>query len=1182
MSGLPSVRCGEKAKIAAPLAEKKCDMECGKSNTDADEEDENSLMRWAYTDGTGSNCWYCERIWMTELAHLHTSRASYKEQLRSNKNTLDDHRQKRSSFIERRKLGFKYAAYKRTGGVKKVKLKESTSHKQELIMPEDQFYPLESYTRQFGDPQKNKKRGHRVSVVNNIRGVIIPGSSTDAPWKLVRKVTGSLKKEEVHDTGDAADGEVDADIIENKFMDLATEREESYRASAVGMMAAIFAQAFDGSGSSPAGGMPEKATKVNMFLTPSKEQNCEEENDEGASRKRRAGFEDSADFVINSKGCQKKSARTGGGGRAVGGGTKGAGGMGGAASSSGGAGGAGGCPGSIGGGAGGEAKRSEESSVKQRGRPEQSILEVGERQWSSFSTADEGSLYFGDRSQVQLRTILRYTATATQKMLQNQQSEAEYVMIRKKLQIIESAMKLYRNWTSKPSVKQGIAGFLAAWDTMMVFCDATPKVKLTCTFMWDLLLQVRAAAEEKGPLVDDLKRVTLQARFPDLPEDAHNQMQRKFLQQAMVNILLGSPAVAEARASLSALVHKVFDHSEQFTTIMMEDLGEFRDMLSPRIFTFDKAAMESLSHALSKYKDIKSGDRSFLALFREYPTLGVKIVSSAEKAADEQNVCLHQLDKINAAIQWLREVSDQGLELSCDIGQACKSLFNSSTVFSGMDAERQAALLEHHPGLDLSLENSRAPVVNIVGNAFLRRCLSACIGLPNANASEVDLLTKSAQFLCDCPPVQFAANLHSAIVFGARWLKFVSDSGLMKVIKGEGTDNELTGNTLEFLASLGNFHELEGHNMEKQNQQAQEDEQTKENGGIVLDSVQTYHTHRIMLKDYYQKNVAVVLDRTTGKKMEEALGNIKDMYSSMVAALGIVDQGAASCVDTQAKHKEAMGNLVKSEFNVHIDVVKSLSFGQNAGVQAQFLDRCLTLMMHIAKMPEVLQMAKESVEILGGLVAMKNALRAWVDAHKEDFDRVNMGWWADARISEKVLRFAAMREKAVLDAWAAHCSSVAEAVMVNMPPKCLLENPKLMQDKALMDALDIAVVGNELGAKVGEVSVAYTLLKQAEVKGVRMEKQIALTRARYHGKRSIGVDYVTKMLTVNLPEDGTQLAAHARMIMRTLKQKGIGIGMVELPAYIHKVLDGMLNSPESADRTSSLTAMAGAPLREQK
>ena len=96
MAGLPTVRGGGKAKIAAPTVEKRCDMACGKTNLDPDEEDQGKAMKWAYADGTGGNCWYCERIWMTELAHLHTSRASYKEELRSNKYTLDQHRMTRS------------------------------------------------------------------------------------------------------------------------------------------------------------------------------------------------------------------------------------------------------------------------------------------------------------------------------------------------------------------------------------------------------------------------------------------------------------------------------------------------------------------------------------------------------------------------------------------------------------------------------------------------------------------------------------------------------------------------------------------------------------------------------------------------------------------------------------------------------------------------------------------------------------------------------------------------------------------------------------------------------------------------------------------------------------------------------------------------------------------------------
>ena len=64
-----------------PDARKRCEFECGQTNHDPDEEGPEKCMRWAYADGSGNNCWYCERLWMTELAHLHDSRAAYKDKL---------------------------------------------------------------------------------------------------------------------------------------------------------------------------------------------------------------------------------------------------------------------------------------------------------------------------------------------------------------------------------------------------------------------------------------------------------------------------------------------------------------------------------------------------------------------------------------------------------------------------------------------------------------------------------------------------------------------------------------------------------------------------------------------------------------------------------------------------------------------------------------------------------------------------------------------------------------------------------------------------------------------------------------------------------------------------------------------------------------------------------------------
>ena len=104
-----------KSSTAGRTAAKKCAFECGKTSMDPDCENPDETMKWAYKDGSGQNCWYCERIWMTELAHQYESRSHYQNICRTDKNRLDEHRSRRSDFLERRKKGFKYIAYQRTG-----------------------------------------------------------------------------------------------------------------------------------------------------------------------------------------------------------------------------------------------------------------------------------------------------------------------------------------------------------------------------------------------------------------------------------------------------------------------------------------------------------------------------------------------------------------------------------------------------------------------------------------------------------------------------------------------------------------------------------------------------------------------------------------------------------------------------------------------------------------------------------------------------------------------------------------------------------------------------------------------------------------------------------------------------------------------------------------------------------
>ena len=93
-----------------PPKRKDCAFQCGKSNWDTDDEDSTRYLRWAYPSGHGANCWACERIWATELAHKYPSRTEYQKLQRTDMAVLENHSSRRKLFVERR-LGRPAIAY---------------------------------------------------------------------------------------------------------------------------------------------------------------------------------------------------------------------------------------------------------------------------------------------------------------------------------------------------------------------------------------------------------------------------------------------------------------------------------------------------------------------------------------------------------------------------------------------------------------------------------------------------------------------------------------------------------------------------------------------------------------------------------------------------------------------------------------------------------------------------------------------------------------------------------------------------------------------------------------------------------------------------------------------------------------------------------------------------------------
>ncbi len=143
--GVASGKCREK---------KHCTFNCGVHNQMPDDVTESQTtdspgftsMRWAYPDGSGTNCHACERIWHTELSHIHLEgREEYKKQCMSSLDLLNKHRDRRRAYIARKGKGKSWTGSRKADGVRKTKLTTTAKDELTLIQPDDFFYILKDY-----------------------------------------------------------------------------------------------------------------------------------------------------------------------------------------------------------------------------------------------------------------------------------------------------------------------------------------------------------------------------------------------------------------------------------------------------------------------------------------------------------------------------------------------------------------------------------------------------------------------------------------------------------------------------------------------------------------------------------------------------------------------------------------------------------------------------------------------------------------------------------------------------------------------------------------------------------------------------------------------------------------------------------------------------------------------------
>ena len=115
-----------------------------------------------------------------------------------------------------------------------------------------------------------------------------------------------------------------------------------------------------------------------------------------------------------------------------------------------------------------------ENVDRKAGRPTKDLMAFVTDTEEKFAVADQGSTFFGEHAQVQLRAIGRSVASIAHKLVSAKaDEETKWLEARKKLQIIEASIKAVRGRESK-----GSAEFMKQWRTLEAFSASEPNVQL--------------------------------------------------------------------------------------------------------------------------------------------------------------------------------------------------------------------------------------------------------------------------------------------------------------------------------------------------------------------------------------------------------------------------------------------------------------------------------------------------------------------------------------------------------------------------------------------------------------------------------------------------------------------------------------------------------------------------------
>ena len=469
-----------------------------------------------------------------------------------------------------------------------------------------------------------------------IKGVIIPGDDGDMPFKLRRTLVDRNKRKKELDIGSDDAGTDAEENAGQMFKDLCREENKSYQQCATGMMASIFA---------------ESAKEANQDQGPKKKKKTKKKKDTKIRNKSSNVLaddsDDGSDSSCNGLFSDKKGKRT-----QV-------------------------TPAKNSGGMGTETPEKPEkdqgkgvkgdkgeSGKVAKGRKPKDLVQTADDHIKDMNSSDAASIYFGERRDVTIKAVQRYMGQVQQKVASAAGDlKPPFERALKQLQLIESGVKLNKNWVQRKATSAAVLTFIPAWQLMETFAGSEPQVPLECAYLWKVYLSVRscqtldAAVDFVSEITLDKMRKRMMTNFHDTDESLM-VLQTDFFKQGMANVMASAPSLDEALDALHRLLSGVLDKRDEFHKDFVQAVVDINSLVSLEPVHFDVERAKVWGSVLERFlalnpgaseKERKTDPFTILgSLFRSLPVYGNPMLQRARDHKETLDTHLVWYAKVEA------------------------------------------------------------------------------------------------------------------------------------------------------------------------------------------------------------------------------------------------------------------------------------------------------------------------------------------------------------------------------------------------------------------------------------------------------------------------------------------------------------------------------------------------------